>query len=524
MQLQNVLDLYETISAPYYLTGDLDMNSLYSYLKANRLDFYNANQRLIFVQKGDTYDLFGNDLGNSIAYLQQFLQEIDITNCFVHIVTGNTDITKELALAKEKFSTDQTEIEYTILDMLFEKHVKHRESFCLKAWEHLYVDPSANVRLCCMTDENHVLSRVKDTDAYHAANSEEFCNARQKMLANISIPSCKTCYDAEDVGLKSERQWFNEKWKHLEKHAVDNTDHDGKIKKYQPATAHVALSNVCNLMCRTCSGTSSSKLAREEKILFGLTKHFDNMLSQSDKENVYHNIIDTLQTTKKINFAGGEPMLQEEHYLILQQLIENQNTDISLSYHINGTTLSHKNYDICDMWNQFNDVRVDFSLDGMGKVFNYVRHGADWQTVENNFLIVKEKCSRVKLGVNSVISFLSIDSVMELQKNWHERGILDITRFTFGHMFENSDFYNIQTLPMHHKQRIAEKIDQHCNWLTEVNSPLVTKWQSMKSYMFAKDHQYVLHSLLVDLQKRDNHRKVNFFDVFPVYKDLFDNL
>lgn len=522
--LDQIKQLYSLIDDPFVLDCNLDVSSLYNYLKSNYHTSYNANQRLVFIHQGDTYDLFGTEIGHCVAYLQKFLDELDITNCFVHIASGNKQIAQELYNAQQKFSNDSTSIEYTIVDTKFDKQIKKRDSFCLRAWKHLYVDTQANLRLCCMTDQAHVLGSIKNSSVHDVVNSESFCKVRTAMLKGETIESCKTCYDKEDIGQKSQRQVFNEKWHHLIKDAKAKTNIDGSILEYSPVTTHVAMNNICNLKCRTCSGLSSSKLALEEKNLLDYTTNYDGMLKHKEKQNVVDNIIDTVQQTHKINFAGGEPLLQDEHYQILDYLLKNNMDHIELKYNTNGTVLQHKKYNVCQIWNQFKNVRVRFSLDGMGNVFNYIRHGAHWDEVENNFIKVKNFCPNINLGVNSVVSFLSIESIMLLQKQWHTRGICDISKFNLDYMYENNDFYSLQTLPIHHKDKIASKIDQHCEWLKQQKSSLVTDWQNMKDYMFAKDLTHVLNLLYKDLTLRDRYRKENFNKVFPQFVDIFDNL
>jgi len=525
--IDSIVELYHLVGQPLYI-GEFDndiINTLYNYLLSNRKDHYSANQRIAIVQEcDDVYDLFGNNLGHTVGHLQKFLTELDITNCFVHIITGNQNIADELVQAKELFSNDQTNIEYSIIDLPFEKRIIKRESFCLRAWKHLYVDTRANLRLCCEADPIDVLGNVRESNVLDVINSDKFNEARLKMLANETVPGCRLCYDKEDIGQISQRQEYNTNWKHEIENALKNTNADGSVNDWVPVTTHVALNNTCNLKCRTCSGLSSSILAQEEKKLLNYTFNYDNQLKNKEKENVLSNIIQTLQSTQRITFAGGEPLLQDEHYAILNHLLSNNLTDIRLNYNINGTTLSHKQHDVCELWNKFSNVRVRFSIDGMDDVFNYIRHGADWKQVKNNFLTVKTRCPQVELGINSCVSFLSIESLLELQQTWHNDGILDIGKHHLDYMLENNDFYSLQTLPLHHKTRIARKIDKHCQWLNQQKSSLEADWQDMKDYMLAEDKQYVLNSLYADLSLRDQYRKENFFKVYPQFVDIFNNL
>lgn len=523
----DIVSLYQLVDEPLYI-GQFNhsiLNTLYTYLQNNRKDFYSATQRIIIVQDyNDVYDSFGNDLGHTIAYLQKFLTELDITNCFVHVISGNKNISQELTQAQQLFSNDTTSIEYSIIDLPFTKVMTKRDSFCGRAWTHLFVDTHAKLRLCCLTDDKAVMGSIRNDDINDVYNNKNFKAVRRKMLDGEIVEACRACYDIEDAGLVSQRQSYNKQWKESIDRSVAQTESDGTIKNIEHVVGQIAMNNVCNLQCRTCSGVASSKLAFEEKTLFGYTDNVEAMISKQEMRDVVKNIKKSCAQIQRLNFAGGEPLIQDEHYEIIQYLIENKKQKVKLRYNTNGTTLKHKNNDICKLWNQFQDVRVDFSLDGIYEVFNYVRHGANWEKVEQNFLAVKEQCPHVNLGVSSVISFLSLESVVALQKQWHENNILDISNFEIELMLKNNNFYNLQTLPLYHKNRLASVIDVHCDWIADHNQQLRLDWQSIKDYMFAKDLQYVLQSLWVDIKLRDKHRQVNFAKVYPQFIDIFANM
>jgi uncharacterized Fe-S cluster-containing radical SAM superfamily protein len=525
--LDDIVELYHVIGRPFFIGNYTQsvINTLYNHLKDNRRDAYSSNQRIIIVQDcNDVYDSYGENLGQTIAYLQKFLTELDITNCFVHVISGNKNIAEELLQAQKLFSKDTTNIEYSIVDLPFTKSVTKRDSFCGRAWTHLFVDTHAKLRLCCLTDDKSVLGNIRQEDIYDVYNNENFRTARRKMINGELIEACRACYEIEDAGLESQRQSYNKNWKDVIAKSLANTKADGTIINLEYVEAQIAMNNVCNLMCRTCSGVSSSKLAREEKKLFGYNDNLDAMVTKNEMKDVVENIKKSCAHVQKLKFAGGEPLIQDEHYEILHHLLRTANNSAKLQYNTNGTTIKHKDNDICALWNKFENVRVNFSLDGIGSAFNYIRHGADWHTVAQNFITIKTQCPAIDLRVSSVISFLSLESIIKLQKEWHNSKILDISKFEIEIMLKNNDFYNVQTLPLHHKNRFAKLIDEHCIWLGNQNNSLTEDWQSVKEYMFAKDLQYVLKSLQTDISLRDKHRNTNFAKVYPQFLDIFNDL
>ena len=79
---------------------------------------------------------------------------------------------------------------------------------------------------------------------------------------------------------------------------------------------------------------------------------------------------------KVLEFYGGEPLLIERHYDILEKLVESgRSKEMTLLYNTNGSVYPDKGVDI---WKHFDRVLLSFSFDGVGKQFEYIRHPAKW--------------------------------------------------------------------------------------------------------------------------------------------------
>ena len=57
--------------------------------------------------------------------------------------------------------------------------------------------------------------------------------------------------------------------------------------------------------------------------------------------------------------------------------------NISIHYNTNGTIRPPK--EIFDLWKEFKSCEVMFSIDGIFKKFEYIRSGAVWDEVWENF-------------------------------------------------------------------------------------------------------------------------------------------
>ena len=85
-----------------------------------------------------------------------------------------------------------------------------------------------------------------------------------------------------------------------------------------------------------------------------------------------------------MDFTGDEPFMIEEHFELLRRTVEAGHAEhISLHYNTNGTIRPPQK--IFDLWKEFKSCEVMFSIDGIFKKFEYIRHPAKWDEVWDNY-------------------------------------------------------------------------------------------------------------------------------------------
>ena len=88
-----------------------------------------------------------------------------------------------------------------------------------------------------------------------------------------------------------------------------------------------------------CGVYSSSKWHQEAMELHGDTTGADTKgvleFNSNGKEDVFKQVDRFINDVEEIYFAGGEPLVMEEHYLILEKLIAAGRTDVRLRYNTN---------------------------------------------------------------------------------------------------------------------------------------------------------------------------------------------
>jgi len=220
-------------------------------------------------------------------------------------------------------------------------------------------------------------------------NEDRFSNIRE----NYS-DACKNCLDKENNGMYSHRS------------LVEDGFHDDKRIRY----LDIRISNKCNLKCRMCNPFYSNK--------WGAELNVKNNLFTTDIDD-YSDIVFS-DDIEWIYFTGGEPLINAEHWELLQTLIASgRSKDISLQYNTNLTTVKYKKLDIFDLWSKFKDISVLGSIDAIGDELEYIRSGTKWKSIDKNIKIMKEFSE-----LNDNFSF-SIQLVLSIMNVWSIKRILD---------------------------------------------------------------------------------------------------
>jgi radical SAM protein with 4Fe4S-binding SPASM domain len=518
--ISDLKNLYD-VTEPYYLStllSDGGNASLHNFLTSVHQDEYQNNFRILIVQ--DCVDIYDyQDLpGQSICTLQKYASQIDISNFFILIITGNKDINKELEQARILYSTDNNKMQSLIIDdMKYVVNTPKKDTFCVLPWMHLYVGTDGNILPCCVADHQHPMGNIKEDSIDNIIKSPTFNQLRLNMLNGKRSKECSRCYAQEDLSIHSARMSHNSQWANIR---VADLDPTGNISSFSPAYIDIRLSNVCNLKCRMCSGYFSSAIAAEDAELFDNKKYIETSMQFRQREHEITNILKYLPTCEKIYFAGGEPLLSHEHYTILNKLILCGNTDLELTYNTNFTTLKYRDQSVLDLWKNFSNIKVGASLDAQGVVAEYVRHGTTWKDIEFNLQQLKSQCPHVDFMVTSTVGLLNVSSLIDLQKNWHISKMLNISKFSQSIMIGPTHL-TLSALPVEHKNRLDSMITDHISWCQDNDAHTLAKqWNNALTYMWSEDASFAITEFKRLTKIVDQHRNESLSNVLPEYNNL----
>jgi sulfatase maturation enzyme AslB (radical SAM superfamily) len=373
-----------------------------------------------------------------------------------------------------------------------------------------------------MDNGNAVSNLNVNPDISAAWNAPAMKQLRRNMLDGKKSSICLNCYEYEKVGKFSERMQYNWDFKRYFSRVL-NTRSDGLVRETSIPVIDIRFSNRCNYKCRICSSEYSSLWHEDELRLNPEAKPYPKKLKVAADEEVFWNSFEKLlPDVKRLHFAGGEPLVMDEHYRTLQHLIDIGKTDFTLSYNTNFSTLRHKGHDLPDLWSRFDKVDIWASLDGMGAKGDYQRKGQHWPVIEDNIRELQGRCHNVLFGVNVTVNVFNVLHVPEFYRHMVENGLVSPDRMNLYLLFYPYEF-SITNLTEGLKSQVRENYSSFiADYLPTVGNSghFSNHVQSIINRMDSEEGT-LKHEFIQSVESLDRLRGENFLKIFPELKEMF---
>ena len=334
-------------------------------------------------------------------------------------------------------------------------------------------------------------------------DAEELNALRQKHLNNEQAPECNRCFTEEKVGKPSLRQrligqydGYKQYWGHRK---IDVYEDFIKTEQYKngPMVIVYRSSNVCNLACRSCGAHDSNQFDPEGREY--LDKYGDGgpFVSKFPPTHVpMAEWIPIADNIERLEFFGGEPLLNITQYEILQYLVDTDRAkNVTLMYNSNATNKPTER--LREQWKAFKSIEISLSIDGIESRFEYLRYPGKWETV----LEVVDDLQNMNLGIPtklfgnmtmSMQNVLNIDEIMEWQNDTF--GLYPWIGFAEGPPYMN--------------------IRNFSNEVKEQLYPLINR-DELKNYMrLNPTHNEGYEAFLIWMKRMDEYRKQSFAETF----------
>ena len=386
-------------------------------------------------------------------------------------------------------------------------------------WVHMHMWPAGYTYPCCMADPELPVGNTQDQSLQEIWNGPEMRELRLNMLQDKKSDICRRCYELEDSDVWTLRKSSNENFKH-HKAKVESTGDDGTAGDVNLAYMDIRFSNLCNLKCRSCGPQFSSSWFEDHKQLYGKLNHEKILKVRDDMLNFMDELEPLLNSVERVYWAGGEPLITDEHYRILDKWIEMGKRDVVMDYTTNFTQMRYKKKTAFEYWNAFEDVRVAASLDANHARGEYLRKNMDWAIVVQNRRDMIKQCPHVYFEITPTVSAYNVLNLPDFHKEWIEEGLLQPRAIRINMLLDPS-YMRFQILPPSMKEQVRKRYQEHFDYLKQFDDvdSVISDFENVIKFL-DKDRTDEIDMFLFKTNRIDRLRNESLFDIFPELRDL----
>jgi hypothetical protein len=291
--------------------------------------------------------------------------------------------------------------------------------FCVLPFYGMEYSPTSPNTPCCLLPAN---VDVKDL--------------QQTILNGQRHSACQRCWTLEDQNKPSNRQILNQSFDLYADRDINFVEEDCRTGKFSTQIVKLYTSNLCNGTCVVCC---NDEVSTAWATLNGRST-FKILADQTISDIDYSNI-------KILSFVGGEPLYEKKNILILQKLIDCNNTTCFISMVTNGSVKLSIEY--LDILAKFKNLNFCLSIDGVGQNFEYQRYPLKWDLLTKNINIYRQL--GINLSVSYTISNINIFYHSQTTAWFKSMGL----EYNFN-LVEDPAYFSINSLPKSIKDKLLD--------------------------------------------------------------------
>jgi sulfatase maturation enzyme AslB (radical SAM superfamily) len=332
---------------------------------------------------------------------------------------------------------------------------------------------------------------------------------------------CNICFDRERATGQSVRLINNQEFKEVIDKIPEITDSDGSVESMKLKYWDFRFSNLCNFKCRSCVPNLSSSWIPDARGL-GFSENSTKVLEikKINDNSVYDFVEKNINFVEKIYFAGGEPLLMDEHWYIINQLVDRKKFQVKLYYSTNLSNLEYKNQKILNLWKLWPKGKIEIcpSIDEVEERAELIRSGTNWNKLQQN-LISLSHLDNLLIKPSITVSVFNVSRITKILDHFINLGIINQkSKYKNFHLnlLKTPEYYHVSLLDKEHKNSISESLKYYIKLYRE-------KYKSDISDHFF----YLINELTIDSSnekikkfqeitiKLDNLRKENTGKIIP---------
>ena len=270
--------------------------------------------------------------------------------------------------------------------------------YCSAPWHGLHINPRGDVKTCCAGNAD-MLGNINTYTVDEILNGDKMRSIREYMQEGKLHPEyCQNCLNGSN-----EIDWHN--------NINKNFDYESAPNSYLYPTIVDARWNItCNQSCNYCGPSSSSGWV-------AITGSTYKPETRKHTDSLFRMLEDNKHRVKEVALVGGEPLLLKENLAVLDML-KGTNCKIVV---ITSLNVDLENNKVFQKLKQHKNVGWSLSFDNIGKRFDYVRYGGNWEIHKKNVDTIIKLINDPNLnhsgGIHAVYSLYNCTRLVEL-KEW----------------------------------------------------------------------------------------------------------
>jgi hypothetical protein len=330
------------------------------------------------------------------------------------------------------------------------------DTLCMAPWTHTYLSPQTERRMCCASREpaqsfEQYIDTSAGTGKYTPVTLEEHWNSdhmrsvRRRMIAGETLSECDVC-NSKLLNTDVYRSYFNQLFAHKYHEAMEHTDVTG-YTTMKPVSWDYRFSNLCNFKCRMCGDMLSSSWETEQKqhAMIDFTNPKNNWMRPEIKSQITQfqdtQIEQEFATAveehrvEEVYWVGGEPLMYEQHWRYMRRIIELG--DGGKVYARYNTNLSRIEYSGIHLFNDIlgglRDWQICASIDGTGRIGEYIRTGLDYNKWLTNFRQgIAIAAHRRQMRIDFTLTLPGLFEVTNIQQLAQDLGVDVLAKVVFS--------------------------------------------------------------------------------------------
>lgn len=402
-------------------------------------------------------------------------------------------------------------------------------TLCLAKWTQSNIYLGINTTHSCHHCPSHTISLddvKRNLSALH--NTKEKIQQRQLMLEGKRPPECDYCWRIEDSGnfisdriTKSFSPWSRKHFDRIIKSGPEGID---------PTYLEVSFDNRCNLKCSYCGPTYSNSWEKEITQL-GPWPDEINAYQGSSRFNYnefnpyveafwqwFPKVYPSLHTFR---ITGGEPLLSNNTYKLLDYVINNQNKNIELDV---NTNLSVPDKILSLFIKKIKQAKVKqitihASCDSHGSAAEYARYGLVYNKWLSNCQRLINEISNVKIDIMVTYNVFSVtrfrmllEDVEKINKRSYFRSKIN---YSISYL-RNPEHLAVWVLPQEYRSYIEDQIKFMKSKRfksTEINQ--IERILDLFLTMSEKDNSVLRKRFSMFVNEHDKRRQTVFVNSVP---------